>query len=354
MNPEKQKIIESFNPNSPGNLTSQIFGLPFPYEHSDVVLLPVPWQVTVSYRSGTLYGPEAIREASLQVDLYDPFAPQAWKSGIFMMEIPEAIKEKSMKFRTMAESVLEFHSGLSEMSEKEAHDTTQIINDACHQMNEWVFAETSKLLDDGKIVGLVGGDHSTPLGYIKALCSKYSSFGILQIDAHADLRCAYEGFTYSHASVMYNALQFPEVKPLIQIGVRDYCEEESSRILQNPERIKTFFDRNIKHSLYRGDSWDRICQRILKEIPDYLYISFDIDGLDPSLCPNTGTPVPGGFQPEEIFYLLEKIVLSGKKIIGFDLNEVAPGEGTGPDAIVAARALYRLCNLTCISHKNFS
>ncbi|MCX8079952.1 MAG: agmatinase family protein [Bacteroidia bacterium] len=346
MHPEKKNIIENFDPNSPGNLTAQIFGLPFPFEHSEIVLLPVPWQVTVSYGAGTIMGPDAIREASMQVDLYDPFVPEAWKHGIFMLDIPENLRDKSVRFRQKAERVMEILSGVSEpKNPKEMEDLVYDINTACSEMNQWVYEETKKLLDTKKTVGLIGGDHSTPLGFIRALSERYPVFGILQIDAHADLRNAYEGFTFSHASIMYNALKFEQVKKLIQVGIRDYCDEEVQLIRQQPERIKTFFDRDIKHSLYRGDSWDRVCNRILHELPENIYLSFDIDGLDPSLCPNTGTPVAGGFQTEEVLFLLEKIALSGKKFIGFDLNEVSPGDGNGPDANVAARLLYRICNI---------
>lgn len=352
MNPEKKEIIKNFNPNSPADITSQIFGLPFPYEHAEIALLPVPWQVTVSYGTGTMQGPESIRYASLQVDLYDPFLENAWQAGIFMLEIPESLRNKSIIYRRKAEKVLEYLSGFSSQeNEKEIDDLIYEINQACEEMNGWVYQQTKNLLNDGKIVGLVGGDHSIPLGFIRSLTEIYPEFGILQIDAHADLRNAYEGFTYSHASIMHNALQFTQINKLVQIGIRDYCEEEMNFIRQNSQRIKTFFDRDIKHSQYRGDSWDRICNRILSELPEKIYLSFDIDGLHPSLCPNTGTPVAGGFQTEEVLYLLEKIVLSGKKIIGFDLNEVSPGDGSGPDALVAARLLYRICNLVYYSQR---
>ena len=179
---------------------------------------------------------------------------------------------------------------------------------------------------------------------------KHSSFAILQLDAHADLRNTYEGFEYSHASVMYNALKIKQVSKLVQVGIRDYCEEEFNLIQNSNGRVKTFFDRDIKHTLYRGDSWDRICNRIVNELPDNIYLSFDIDALDPKLCPNTGTPVAGGFETEEILYLIEKIVKSGKTIIAFDINEVTPSEENDWDANVASRLLYRISNLVALSN----
>jgi len=178
----------------------------------------------------------------------------------------------------------------------------------------------------------------------------HDRFAVLQIDAHADLRHAYEGFTYSHASIMYNVLKSPAVGRLIQLGIRDLCEEETKVMQRAMGRVVTFYDEDIKSSLYKGKNWDSICDEVVRQLPSLVYISFDIDGLDPKLCPNTGTPVAGGFEFQQIIYLLKKIVTSGKKIIGFDLNEVAPGNDDW-DANVGARLLYQLCNWTAVSQK---
>ena len=146
------------------------------------------------------------------------------------------------------------------------------------------------------------------------------------------------------------ALKIKEVEKIVQVGIRDYCEEELNLINTSNGRIKTFFDRDIKYALFNGDSWDRICNRIIKELPQAIYLSFDIDGLDPKLCPNTGTPVAGGFETEQVLYLLEKIVKSGRTIIAFDINEVCPGpDGDDWDANVAARLLFRISNLVNLS-----
>jgi agmatinase len=196
----------------------------------------------------------------------------------------------------------------------------------------------------------VGGDHSTPLGLMQAAAEKHNSFAILQLDAHADLRNAYEGFEFSHASIMYNALKIKQVSKLVQVGIRDYCEEELHLINGSAGRVKTFFDRDIKAAQYSGDSWDRICNRIIKELPEKVYLSFDIDALDPKLCPNTGTPVAGGFETGHILFLLEKLVESGRRIIAYDLNEVCPGADNDWDANVAARLLFRIANLAAKSN----
>ena len=166
----------------------------------------------------------------------------------------------------------------------------------------WVKELTCRLLKDGKKVGLIGGDHSTPLGYISALADIHENFGILQIDAHADLRDAYEGFIHSHASIMYNVVQrFPQVSKLVQVGVRDLCNEEMVFMRSTNGRISTFFDKDIKEAQYEGRTWRDICSDIIKDLPQKVYISFDIDGLDPKLCPHTGTPVPGGLKWSKCF-----------------------------------------------------
>jgi agmatinase len=345
--------LSSFDPNSVGLKTNNIFGLPFSIDDSELVLLPVPWEVTVSYRNGTARGPENIFNASLQIDLYDPDVPDAWQKGFFMLPEDKNIRKKSNFLRQCAELII---SCLSEGGDLEKNNQLKAkqdeVNRGTEMLRDWVYEMSYNLLKEGKCVGLVGGDHSTPLGYIKALGQFHESFGILQIDAHADLRIAYEGFTYSHASIMYNVLnEVPQVHKLVQVGIRDYCDEELDMINNNPERIHTFFDKNIKERQFEGDTWKQICKDIVDALPQKVYISFDIDGLDPKLCPDTGTPVPGGFEMEQIFYLFKLLHESGRKVIGFDLNEVSCGEHTtdGIDAIVGARVLYKMCNFLIAS-----
>jgi agmatinase len=213
-----------------------------------------------------------------------------------------------------------------------------------------VKSTTQKLLKEGKMVGLVGGDHSTPLGFLRALAEQHNRFGILHIDAHADLRKAYEGFTYSHASIMFNALKIPAVSKLVQVGIRDFCDEETNVVTRSMGRVVTFYDDYLKDQQYKGKTWDALCDQIIHELPQLVYISFDIDGLDPKLCPNTGTPVAGGFEFHEAIYLIKKLVRSGKTIVGFDLCEVAAGENDW-DANVGARILFQLCHWMGVSQR---
>jgi agmatinase len=218
------------------------------------------------------------------------------------------------------------------------------INADCQELNTYVKEITEKLLDDGKIVGVVGGEHSVPLGYLQALSEKYKDFGILHIDAHSDLRDAYEGLEFSHASIFFNALKIKNISKLVQIGIRDFCEQEHELVKKEKGRVVVFTDYEINKSLFEGSTWEKVCDNIIKNLPKNVYISFDIDGLLPYLCSNTGTPVPGGFTIDKMVYLLEKLISSGKKIIGFDLCEVAPGKDEW-NGNVGARILYKLCLL---------
>jgi agmatinase len=343
----KEELIEGFDCNGPG-VSGNLFGLPFTPETADVVIIPVPWEVTVSYHSGTAKGPQAILDASSQVDLAIKDIPDAWKFGVSQLPFPTELYEESLKLRDLATR----HIKALESGEplQPGNPVVAKINEACENLNIYVKSITQKWMNQNKIVGLVGGDHSTPLGYLRALGERYDRFGILQIDAHADLRKAYEGFTYSHASIMFNALKLPSIGRLVQVGIRDYCDEEISVMNRAMGRVKTYFDQDIKDQLFEGKTWSSICDQIISDLPDKVYISFDIDGLNPKLCPSTGTPVPGGFEFEQVIYLIKKLAKSGKKIIGFDLNEVAPGHDDW-DANVGARLLYQLVHWTGVSRR---
>lgn len=344
----KEEKIKSFNPNDSAQAENNIFGLPFNQEESEIVILPLPWEVTVSYHAGTAEGPKAVFEASGQVDLYDPLVEDAWKTGIFMQPTKDSWRTKGQELRSLSVRLIALlNSGVSEKEIQKLDHLRKEINFGCEKFKKEVKLAASEILKEGKLLVGLGGDHSTPLGIIEAVAEHFGEFGILQLDAHADLRNAYEGFTYSHASIMYNALQVKEVKKLVQVGIRDYCQEEVDLIKSSNGRIFTKFDKDIKHDKYKGRSLKEIFSEVVKELPDKIYLSFDIDALDPKLCPATGTPVAGGFEAEEILFLLEMILESGKKIIAMDLNEVGHNEW---DANVAARLLYRLCNILALSN----
>ena len=259
---------------------------------------------------------------------------------------------KSDYLRKEAELFIDYISKGEEVSANQFMcKTLKEVNEGGVFLNNWVYEQTKELLNKNKLVALLGGDHSTPLGFFKAIGEKHGDFGILQIDAHFDLREAYEGFTYSHASIMYNALkEIPAIKKLVQAGIRDYGSDEYEEMKNSNGRIVTFFDKDMRNRQYEGASWKSIAEEIVSQLPQSVYISFDIDGLDRKYCPFTGTPVPGGFELEQVYYLFSKILASGRKLIGFDLNEVGIGGDTDWDANVGARVLYKMCNLLVASN----
>jgi agmatinase len=220
------------------------------------------------------------------------------------------------------------------------------INQECQSVNQWLFEQTQAALKQGKKVAVIGGDHSVPLGYLQALATQYSDFGILHIDAHSDLRDAYEGFQFSHASIMFNALKIPQITKLVQVGIRDLCQDEVDLVRHSGGRVSAYYDPMLKQKLYAGTTWLELCKQIVAELPQQVYVSFDVDGLDPKLCPNTGTPVPGGLELEQVFCLFREVVNSGRSLIGFDVCEVGNGEWDGN---VGARSVYKLCNLMGLS-----
>ncbi|WP_299822267.1 agmatinase family protein [uncultured Pontibacter sp.] len=348
MNSKEQKIA-SFDPNGVGDISGGLFGLPFTIEESEIVIIPTPWEVTVSYSAGTAQGPQAVMDASPQLDLFEPSIPDAWKLGIAMEEVSDEWLAVSDNLRQKAEAYINWlEEGSPEESAAQFGNITTEVTTKGEEFLQWLKQKSLAYLNQGKMVGVLGGDHSTPLGLMHALAEKHEEYGILQVDAHADLRDAYEGFEYSHASIMFNALKLPQVKKLVQVGIRDLCQAEAELAYQSNGRVAIFYDATLKENLYAGDSWKKECKKIIAQLPQKVYISFDIDGLDPKLCPGTGTPVPGGLEFEQAVYLIKQLVKSGREIIGFDLCEVAPGE-TEWNGNVGARMLQKLCNWMAVS-----
>lgn len=338
----------AFDPDAPAAAASGIFGLPHSADEAGVILIPVPWDATTSYRPGTARGPAAILRASKQVDLYDVETGEPYAAGIHMLDEDPRITKLAAEARAAAEPVIQAGGAEGgELGEKLA-----VANELSVELNRWVRAETEMWLERGKVVGIVGGDHSAPFGAIAALVARHRDMGILHIDAHADLRQAYEGFTYSHASIMYNVMTELGVKRLVQVGIRDVGAAELAFIREAGGRIVTHYEPDLAALRFGGESWADQVARIVAALPDEVYISFDIDGLDPVYCPNTGTPVPGGLSFAQALYLLRALGESGRRIVGFDLNEVAPG---GPndewDGNVGARLLYKIIGWTLRSRR---
>ncbi|MCB9883397.1 MAG: agmatinase family protein [Planctomycetes bacterium] len=325
----------------------QIFGLESTRDASRVLLLPAPFDATTSYRRGTENGPRSIFEESFQVDLYDRDFGSVYQHGIWLDDEPSVIRQESRFLKPRVDQVVG-----GQLDDLTRERTIERIDLGGARVNRAIHDWTVGVLDQGKLPGVLGGEHSIAFGSIAACARRFPGLGILHVDAHADLRHAYQGFRWSHASIMDNVLrELPEVSRLVQVGIRDFSLEEQRRIASD-DRITTWFDGAIRERTLDGDTFASITRAILDALPDTVYVSFDVDGLDPTLCPDTGTPVPGGLSFAEMRHLLAALARSGKRIVGFDLNEVSPAGGVVKagdwNGNVGARVLYLL--IGCAVH----
>jgi agmatinase len=348
-----------FDPDAAATSDSGIYGLPTPVNEARFVVIPVPFDATTSYRDGTRNGPEAVVEASRQVDLYDIDFGRPYEQGIAVLP-PEHpfvrnIVRLNREARRFSAPVIEA-AGVVEGKPKLKKALAE-ANRRSEEVNERVEEICREQLNEGRTPIVLGGDHSTPFGAMRAYGSRHPGIGVLHIDAHCDLRDAYEGFAWSHASIMNNVVRRIGSKggiaTLVQVGIRDFGEREYAMIKEPRPRgessIVAYFDAPTKARLQAGEKWRAICDEIVGHLPKKVYVSFDIDGLEPVLCPDTGTPVPGGLTFNELLELLRALGRNGRRIVGFDLNEVAPHPKTprkdwGGDwnANVGARVLYKL------------
>ncbi|MBC2607772.1 agmatinase [Pelagicoccus albus] len=258
-------------------------------------IIPVPWETSVSYGGGTADGPNAILHSSVQLEHYlDGSFPG--DAGIYTADAVDCQGE-----------------------------ATEVL--------ARIQAATSKSLELGKCPILLGGEHAMTLGPVKACLEQGIPFGIVQFDAHADLRYAYQGNLYSHASVMERCTDLGV--PLHQIGVRALCKEEADR---RSERGVTFLD---AADLY----WKGYPEQLLPDdFPEHVFITFDVDGLDPSIMPSTGTPVPGGLNWYQAIDGLER-ALKGRKLIGADFVELAPQPGQHAPDFLVANLIYKFMEI---------
>ncbi|MSP59439.1 MAG: agmatinase family protein [Myxococcales bacterium] len=335
----------SFDPSAAARPGSGVFGLPTSVEDAGVILIPVPFDATTSYGSGAADGPRAILEASRQVDLFDLETGRPYQAGIVMLDESEEIRAWNAAAHAAAAKVIAAGGVIPCDLVLEA--AAMRVDALCAAVNERVGAIAEDAIGRGRIVGTVGGDHATPLGAIAAHARAWPGLGVLHLDAHADLRHAYEGFSFSHASIMNHVAGLPGVSRIVQVGIRDLSEEEHQAIAESGGRIVTFFDAALQAERFAGATFASQLARIVDALPHDVYLSYDIDGLDPSLCPHTGTPVPGGLSFAEACALTAAVARSGRRIVGFDLCEVAPGpDGDGWDGNVGARLLYKMIGWT--------
>jgi agmatinase len=260
-------------------------------ENAKYVLLPVPYDGTSTYIKGAEKGPQAIIDASDSIELYDiQTGLEAYKSGIYT-------DKHTYSFLTPEKIVAE------------------------------VKERVSFFLQQNKMVGLLGGEHSISTGAIEAFAEKYSNLSVLQIDAHADLRDTYNDSCYNHACVMRRA---QEVANVVQVGIRNVCIEEKQNII--PENI--FY----AHEICGKTDW---MQKAIDRLTEHVYLTIDLDGFDPSIVPATGTPLPGGLLWYETLMFLE-LLFKSKKVVGFDVVELCPQNDNKISDVLAAVLVYKI------------
>lgn len=333
-----QNLEETLTSDSP------LFGWNQAEKDSQLVIIPAPWEPTTSFKGGTSFTPELIRQASHQMDYFhEAYEPHVYQKGIYYRDIDPKIADLHEKALSLCDQV---QSALETDPRAPVQAAVDEVNQLSQNFNHIIYQQAKSILEQKKTPALFGGDHSTPYGLMKALSEEHSEWSILHIDAHFDLRQAYQGFEHSHASILYNASQLPNApKNIVHLGIRDFAQSEYSYALKNGHIVWT--DRRLSSLDFAHQSWDNVTEQILSPLNKNVYISFDIDGLDPSFCPGTGTPVPGGLSYSKACYLLER--LSKKtNIIGFDLVEVASPEKDFEDwnCNVGARMLFELCLAT--------
>ena len=341
--------MSDFDPNLAADPDAGLFGLDTTLADAELVVLPVPFDATCSFRRGAANGPAAVLEASHQVELFDPVVGEPWQRGIHMLEADPRFAKWNAEARGLANRIVERGGRLAGNAQLEA-DLAR-VNTLSGEVDQLVADLVGTQLDANKRCVLLGGDHSTALGSLRATAARHPGLGVLHIDAHADLRVAFEGFERSHASVLHNAFAealAPELGPasniaaLVQVGLRDLCPAEMARI-ESDARLTAVFDHSWSEVRARGGDLGRLIEQAIETLPAEVYLTLDIDGLDPSLCPNTGTPVPGGLVWHEAWMWIDAIRRSGRRLVGADLVEVAPNQaGDSLDAVVAARLLLRM------------
>ncbi|MFO8016758.1 MAG: agmatinase [Candidatus Woesearchaeota archaeon] len=263
------------------------------YEKSSIVVLPAPYEATVTYGKGASKGPAAIIEASKYLETYErDIDSEPNERGIWTAE---PLKPQDSPEKTV----------------------------------ESVYEEAKKHIEAGKFVVMLGGEHTLPYGTVKAYNGKYPDLSVLQFDAHTDLRDELEGMRYMHGTVM---ARIRELCPAVQVGIRSLSKEEADRIKR--EKLPVFFAEDMQDS----DDW---MDNAMAELSDNVYITFDVDAFDPSIIPATGTPEPGGMGWYQAIRFLRK-VFEKKNVVGFDVVELAPIEGLHHCNFSTARLVQKM------------
>ncbi|RMF86611.1 MAG: agmatinase [Nitrospinota bacterium] len=263
-------------------------------ETAQIVILPVPYEQTTSYRGGTREGPAAIIEASRNMELYDEeLAYEVYRHGIYTAP------------------------GLAPLTAGPA------------QMLERVYETVRRFLAQEKFVVMLGGEHSLSYGMVKALREYYPALSVLQLDAHADMRDEYLGSAYNHACVMRRISQ---LVPCVQVGIRSLSREEAEYLPQAQSRV--FFRQDLRQG-------EGVVARILEGLSEQVFLTIDLDVFDPAYVPAVGTPEPDGLDWHEVLSIIRQVA-THKQIVGFDVVELSPLPGMVASDFLAAKLVYKV------------
>ena len=263
----------------------------YDYEHSEIIILPVPYDETSTWLKGADKGPDAILEASVNLEFYD--------------------------IETASEAHLRGIHTVAPVTEKATPE----------KLVEAVYLRTRKLLEDKKFPVIIGGNHTVPIGAMQAFAGHFSDLTILQLDAHGDLRQTYEGSPYNHACAMARAREFA---PIVQVGLRSMSADE----LPYADNSRIFY----AHQLHYDPS---LYSKALGLLTSNVYLTIDLDVLDPSLMPSTGTPEPGGPAYYDLMHFLRDVI-NNRNLVGFDVVELCPSAANKAPDFVAAKIIYQL------------
>lgn len=306
-----------------------------------LIILSVPWEATASYGRGSSRTPDLLPGASHQLDFFDPVHARPLNpQQVSLWRAPTSWKAMNQRCVQLADQVME------SPGDRRVQAQVAEVNRCSRILNRELESRVWDCLQNGHSVGILGGDHSSPFGSIAAHARYYRNLGVLHLDAHADLREGYMGFNFSHASIMNRVIGHVQgISQLVSVGLRDLCEQEY-RMAQEHPRITPFFQHELLGRLDQGEPWARLCAEIVDRLPENVYVSLDVDGLDPWLCPHTGTPVPEGLSFRQAISLLCEVSRSGRNLVGFDVCEVSAAKDPATsewDLNVGARLLFRLC-----------
>ena len=309
---------------------------------ADLVIVSAPWSVTSDYGHGATYTPDAVIDASAYSNLYDVESGFSAEGRVATAEIDYNIQEYSEHLGRDAERIANRSFDGATPGVEYATRKVKHINEGFAEMHKSIYKQTKHWVSQGKTVAVIGGDHSVSLGAVKAMAECYNDLGVLFIDAHADYAQEGETFAYSHRTIARNIVEeIPSVSRLVEVGVRDIDKAELDLLLAN-DKVELFLAERVAAKRFEGESWGNLCREMVEKLPQKVYVSLDIDALKIEFCTHTNSPVPGGMTFDEVVYLVNCVVKSGREIVGFDITEVVSNIDDKMDAIVAVRLLTKM------------